>query len=576
MKKLPFVLFAAFFVGAILASSPGCSSTCDTLRDICDRCTDADYRVSCEATVTEGDSAVCSGRISTYQQFCPDRGEGGAGGGVVDACLFGEVSCAGSCTDVSANAAACGSCNNACAEGQVCAASTCVTTCPDTLPTLCEATQGCVDVASDPLNCGGCGNKCDPGEICSNGTCGDACDPASPTACDGACVNLANSPLHCGGCGNACLPGQLCLNGVCAADCGESLEQCCGKCVDTASDPAHCGGCGPGCPELGGGAPPGTACADGLVCSQGSCETSCAGGLTECPGGACIDLSSDKANCGSCGNLCPGTAVCDGGVCAAGGCGAGKTDCGGQCVTLGSDADHCGACGNVCGGSTPHCSLGSCAAACAPGLESCGGDCVDQTSDPKHCGGCGVTCSGATPRCQAGSCVAACGPGFSDCGGGQCVNTQGMASNLLHCGACGNNCGDNNVCTADSCTGGQCANVSGGAICNDGNPCTQDTCDPIGGCQSDAYSQDDLVALCMALGQPSTFNPNTQCLYCNPTGDNPCAASTAAPEGTMAPIPTSACSNPPPSSVPGTCGTCVFQSGTPTCQTSLAQSCPDI
>lgn len=47
----------------------------------------------------------------------------------------------------------------------------------------------------------------------------------------------------------------------------------------------------------------------------------------------------------------------------------------------------------------------------------------------------------------------------------------------------GVNCDDNNLCTVDSCGGGQgCVHPSVGKGCDDGNPCTADGCDPLTGC----------------------------------------------------------------------------------------------
>jgi len=59
---------------------------------------------------------------------------------------------------------------------------------------------------------------------------------------------------------------------------------------------------------MGGGDPCGpVTCKPGASCVGGVCT--CGGGLTECPA-ACVDLSSDIENCGSCGQACAVDEVC--------------------------------------------------------------------------------------------------------------------------------------------------------------------------------------------------------------------------------------------------------------------------
>ncbi|MBO6938033.1 MAG: hypothetical protein JJ863_23900 [Deltaproteobacteria bacterium] len=153
--------------------------------------------------------------------------------------------------------------------------------------------------------------------------------------CDGRCVDLSSDGAHCGACGNACVDG-VCVDGVCPggplldggpdADVGDMGprdggrdrpdfgpppacacnlgESCCdATCVDVDIEPGNCGACG-------------NACADGEVCSAGSCGPDCDDGLTLCSG-LCLDLSNDPNNCGSCGNVCA-TGICIDGECAIG------------------------------------------------------------------------------------------------------------------------------------------------------------------------------------------------------------------------------------------------------------------
>jgi hypothetical protein len=99
----------------------------------------------------------------------------------------------------------------------------------------------------------------------------------------------------------------------------------------------------------------------------------CPTGSTECPcdvsalcpaGYACVDETSDEANCGACGRVCPGQATCTAGACK---CQPGYAICGtpGACVDATTDTN-CGACGHACAaGST-----------CGEGVIGLGTGCV--------------------------------------------------------------------------------------------------------------------------------------------------------------------------------------------------------
>lgn len=136
--------------------------------------------------------------------------------------------------------------------------------------------------------------------------------------------------------------------------------------------------------------------------------------------GACSPSDSNDSGSGGgndpCGGACPVGSSC---LQQASGayqcqCQPGLQACGNSCVDLQSDAANCGTCGNVCGGDTPYCSLGACSATCAGGTTACGFSCVDTASNPYHCGGCGVACDGGL-ACSAGTCGCAAG---ANCGGG--------------------------------------------------------------------------------------------------------------------------------------------------------------
>ena len=118
--------------------------------------------------------------------------------------------------------------------------------------------------------------------------------------------------------------------------------------------------------------------------------------------GTCVNLSSDRTNCGTCGNVCPAGQGCSNGTCAApcggfsgcggsaalnGGCPSGTVVCGNCCTDFQVDPNNCGACGNLCalgqscaaGGCTPQCAGGGvcapngyCATSCPAGSAVCG------------------------------------------------------------------------------------------------------------------------------------------------------------------------------------------------------------
>jgi hypothetical protein len=121
----------------------------------------------------------------------------------------------------------------------------------------------------------------------------------SPTVlCGTACVNEQTDPNHCGNCTTVCSaadagdPGDagtitaVCSSGTCQIECDGGLSQCGEQCFNENTDPNNCGNCGVGC--------------DGGLCNQGSC---CPPGNVICSG-TCTDTTGDNNNCGSCGHVC--------------------------------------------------------------------------------------------------------------------------------------------------------------------------------------------------------------------------------------------------------------------------------
>ncbi len=127
------------------------------------------------------------------------------------------------------------------------------------------------------------------------------------------------------------------------------------------------------------------------------------------------------------------------------GCDPGLTWCHGACMDLSSDANNCGTCDNVC--NLPHvveqvcryntCLIGS--AGCAPGWLQCGPDVGCETPvDDSNCGTCGLACDGAQWKC--------CAPAT-----GACSNTYYTPN----CGECGNDCGGAMCCYGTCCEADQ-------------------------------------------------------------------------------------------------------------------------
>jgi hypothetical protein len=225
------------------------------------------------------------------------------------------------------------------------------------------------------------------------------------TVCGATCVSTKSDNLNCGACGNACAAGTVCSNGSCQVTCAAGLMDCGGGCIDPSTDRAHCGviaGC------VGG-----DVCVDGELCSAGACVLTCSAAQTACPATSptyCADTASDANNCAGCGQICPAGQRCTGSACS---CPAATPD---ACTTAGgldfctsklTDPLNCGACGTVCAAGTA-CSAGQCVTSCPAGEFACSGRCVDPQSDPNLCG-VDSNCNGGRPcgtgnACRAGVC----------------------------------------------------------------------------------------------------------------------------------------------------------------------------
>ena len=150
-----------------------------------------------------------------------------------------------------------------------------------------------------------------------------------------------------------CCAGTNCLLGdcnLCSAKgaacstkrpcCRETRTTCCNElCVDTRTNRNHCGQCGRVC-RRGSYCSRSKCCPDGTVNRNGLC---CPFTHVNCKG-ECVNLQSDRNNCGSCGQKCADNSICSKGKC----CTNGKINCSGVCVNLRTNPDNCGQCGKRC------------------------------------------------------------------------------------------------------------------------------------------------------------------------------------------------------------------------------------
>lgn len=331
---------------------------------------------------------------------------------------------------------------------------------------------------------------------CANSGGGASCDPECPafyeccdSSSDAVCRDIINDPNNCGGCGTTCPSGicreARCVPGaggdggvprdgmvvtpgdggpnMCGTSCNLTTNRCCGSTctprstalgADGRSDPSFmaCNGCGIACDATratacsvpGGGA--GTPqcmcgvygqCAAGSVCGLDGAEY------------ACVNLSTDRMNCGEVGNACNDGEDCVGGSCVCGStggaCGTGESCCGGACLDTSADDANCGACGVACGAGLT-CGGGACLcgdrACVAPAMGVLGESCCDNTcvaNSDSNCG-CGVACDTAGDE----TCI------FS--GGGIIPGMGGM-------GVC---CGQEIPLIGGFCTGGGLPGGDGG------------------------------------------------------------------------------------------------------------------
>ena len=366
--------------------------------------------------------------------------------------------------------------------------------------------------------------NCDTGyELNDNGTCKALIEcPDHQHINSGACEedSVENCGKHGNDCsfsagwgGGDCIDGECkataCIEGYsididkCVASCVGTQVYCGDKCRDPMIDNEYCGATGTlrTCDNI----PGEKACAEGMVCVDGSCETNtCNEGMILCSINGikdCKNIKGDDAeHCGACNYKCSEHAIpnatsetCSGGdcqyICAPGfvNVSAGTTANTIKCIDPHTDNTYCGAknadehgiqctSGTVC--VEGECKQNSCAGKTeTPNLCVVNGinDCKNiKSSDADHCGACNYKCSehaipnATSNTCSGGNCLYACAEGFVNVSAGttadiiKCIDPR---TDNTYCGAksaseLGNSCTGGTVCVEGGCVQTECTNSS--------------------------------------------------------------------------------------------------------------------
>ncbi len=316
----------------------------------------------------------------------------------------------------------------------------------------CPSNDVCHDVGMNYC-CGPCmscaGGVCTPQcstlcEECVNGQCKDngrcvSCQGAQPGPAGTFDVKPAQV-IQCGPC-EECDPDQGCVPKACdlCAPCDATTGSCVPITCPAGQEPDPANNCACACAPV--------SCPEGQVQNPETCACECSDGTMDC-GGACIDTTTDLANCGTCGTACS----------------EGETCCQGSCVDTTTDSTNCGTCGTACGvGET--CTSGSCESDCEP-ITCPEGQTQNAETCQCECSGFQTGCD-PNEICEDGTCVAVC----LDTSGGGVHNGTFVA------------CSDENGtfigCFCNSC-GTTCNHSGGYACCSDGCQYVVTTCEDMG------------------------------------------------------------------------------------------------
>lgn len=166
--------------------------------------------------------------------------------------------------------------------------------------------DACVDLAGDPAHCGGCDEACADGGVCADGECATVAD-CTVEACPGLTYCDQASKKCLPGCAfnPQCGAGEYCDTASHTCACNEGFHDCDGVCKKN-DDPKTCGdACSP-CPVPDNAEP---------TCEDGECGFVCVQGWRACNDQCVPDdwviCGDNKATCTPCPMDPYGWAICD-------------------------------------------------------------------------------------------------------------------------------------------------------------------------------------------------------------------------------------------------------------------------
>jgi hypothetical protein len=196
---------------------------------------------------SERDGGAGDGGPNTCDPACAESGsclDGVCRCGGGDACDPGASCCDDECVDTAANVEHCGGCEMPCPFGdratRTCAEGECGFSCQRGFLDCDDASPGCETDLGAHDTCGSCENECGSGELCAGDadtgfSCQTRCD-APFRICGGSCVNVTTSLSHCGDCDAPCAsaPNAIpsCSLGACSYTCVGEFVDCNGSIAD--------------------------------------------------------------------------------------------------------------------------------------------------------------------------------------------------------------------------------------------------------------------------------------------------------------------------------------------------------
>ena len=167
-----------------------------------------------------------------------------------------------------------------------------------------------------------------------------------------------------------------------------------------------------------------------------------------------------------------------------------------QCAA-GKTCSPSGVCVDSCDAATKPCASGTC----------CSSLCVDTTDDPLECGGCNAACStmNGTPKCAASTCSWTCVAGFAHCDSGNTGCETNIRTDVAHCGSCSKRCDSIANANGIACTAGTCTFTSciAGFADRDGNTAN--------GCETPCGAKGQTCCPNNVCSSGSACNPSGKC-----------------------------------------------------------------